>query len=193
MERTLSLKEINLNDKRTKWVAFSIMAHTALIFSPSLKKEAAIDKLILSVPKSKVQLQIRKKTKPTPVVRKKTTKKLEKVARKKVVKKIEPVKKEVAQTKPINNVVTKSETYNNLFKNYVEPIYPRILHRRRVTGHAVVTFTISKTGQMLELNVVETTHKLFKKSILRALSQWTFKDLPKKMKVRRKIVFNFKK
>jgi TonB family protein len=191
MERSLSLKEIDLNDKRTKWIAFSVIVHLALLFSPSLKDKKDFNKLILAIPQSKVQLQLKRPVKKpvVPVVKKKPVKKLDKVARKKAVKKEVVEEKKVEQLKPINNVVTDSKVYNNFFKNYVKPNYPRILRRRGIKGQAIVEFTIEKTGELTNLKVLSTTHKLFERSAIKAISQWSFKELASKMLVRREIIF----
>lgn len=192
MERALSLKEIDMNDKRTKWIVFSVLVHLALLIGPSLKKADSLDKLNFAIPKSRVQLQLRKQYKaPVPVMAKKIVKKISKKARKKLVKPIEK-KKEVIQNKPVNNVVTDSKVLNNLFKNYVKPKYPRVLQKRKIPGQVTIAFTITKAGAITDLKILSSTHKLLKRSVEKSVSQWVFKELPQQTRVKRKIVFGNK-
>lgn len=192
MERTLSLKEIHLADKRTKWVALSVIAHLILILIPAVKESSILSTASFTPMSQKVQVQFRKleKPKPTPLVKKKEVKKLDKVARKKVEKKVEKVEELKEVQKTINRIYTDNKSINKLLKRSVTPIYPRILQRRQVKGHAIISFFVSKNGEIQDIQIVETTHKLFAKSAIDAINQFDFNSLPNGMKIVHKYVYN---
>jgi TonB family protein len=56
----------------------------------------------------------------------------------------------------------------------VAPVYSHELRASGVEGEVVVSFTISKTGQVLNPVVVSSTDRLLEKPTLAAVRKWTF-------------------
>jgi TonB family protein len=57
------------------------------------------------------------------------------------------------------------------------PTYPSIARRDRIEGQATVCFMIGKDGRISRARLKDSTHRIFKKPVLRAIKKSTFEAL----------------
>lgn len=57
------------------------------------------------------------------------------------------------------------------------PTYPSIARRDRIQGQAVVCFMIRQDGRISRVKLKESTHRIFRKPVLRAMKRSTFEPL----------------
>ena len=57
------------------------------------------------------------------------------------------------------------------------PSYPSIARRDRIEGQATVCFMIKQNGGIRRAKVKDTTHRIFKRPVLRAIKRSTFEPL----------------
>jgi TonB family protein len=57
------------------------------------------------------------------------------------------------------------------------PSYPSIARRDRIEGQATVCFKIGKDGRISRARLKDSSHKIFKKPVLRAIKKSTFEPL----------------
>ena len=77
----------------------------------------------------------------------------------------------------------------------VPPEYPRLQKQKGVTGEVVVQFIVTKKGEIVEAEVVESTNPAFNKAALNAVRQWKFSPgikggQPVNVRLRQPIEFN---
>ena len=97
------------------------------------------------------------------------------------------------QNKSVSGIDKKAEVISQPM-----PIYPRNLDGRKIEGHVVLQFIIDKDGKTKEIEVLESTNKLFAKSSINAVKEWKFepaqdengKHIEVKMKIPIKFVAN---
>ncbi|MFC6476100.1 TonB family protein [Pseudomonas asuensis] len=55
-----------------------------------------------------------------------------------------------------------------------QPKYPDVLRRRGLSGEVKVLFTVTADGRITDVEILESSNKMFERSVLDALSSWRF-------------------
>jgi protein TonB len=74
----------------------------------------------------------------------------------------------------------------------VEPTYPRQAIQQGVTGKVIAWVRVAPNGSVTDVQVRESTNRIFDREVIRALSQWKFNPEPVGFIGEYEIVFNLK-
>jgi len=74
----------------------------------------------------------------------------------------------------------------------VEPTYPRQAISAGVTGKVIAWVRVAPNGSVLDVQIRESTNRIFDREVIRALSQWKFNPEPVGFIGEYEIVFNLK-
>ncbi|APV52193.1 hypothetical protein BWI17_22480 [Betaproteobacteria bacterium GR16-43] len=74
----------------------------------------------------------------------------------------------------------------------VEPIYPRAAQRNGTDGRVIAHVHVAPNGVVSDVRIVWSSHRVFEREVIRALSQWRFNPEPVGFVGEYEIAFNLK-
>jgi protein TonB len=82
-------------------------------------------------------------------------------------------------------------------KNYaaayrVEPVFPRQAQKDGISGRVIAWVHVSPAGQVTNVEIKQSTNRVFDREVIRALSQWKFNPEPIGFVGEYEIIFNLK-